>query len=88
MEITLFRVPAGLGTPAGEGGIQEGVNPFHGGLQTDCGPVGHMQLYHNAAALNQVQLLSQNLLITVCTVRLAKPGHQETFLVVETPKVR
>ena len=42
-----------------------------------------MQLHHDGSSLNQVQLLPQNLLITVCTVRLAKPGHQETFLVVE-----
>ena len=65
VEVAGFRFPTGLAAPAGKGGVQEGVDPVHGGLEAQRVPVRQIQLNDHIAALNQVQLLASNLVVAI-----------------------
>ena len=87
VEVAAFRIPAGLAAPGIEGVIQEGIDVCHGGLETDAAAVGHVQLHHHIAALNDVEPLALDVTEAVSIAFLAEGGQDETVRVIEMPKV-
>ena len=81
MEIAVFRIPAGLAAPAAKGGVQEGIGTVDDGLYADSAAVSHVQLHYNVAALNQIQLLSYDVLIEISDILLSEALQQQGLFV-------
>ena len=83
MEVTALGIPAGLQTPCGKGGIQEGIDTIKSGLNTDGTAVSHVQLHDDVAALDQIQLLSYDITVAVGQILLTETLQQKAFSIVK-----
>ena len=88
MEITLVLCKALLTAPAGKRGVQEGVHPVHGGLERNGFAAAHLQLHHNVAAGDQVQLLPLNVAVTVGVAFLTQGGDKKAVLSVKNAEAQ
>ena len=74
MEIAGLGIDAFLLAPARKGPVQELVRSLQMQLHLQRFSVDHMQLHHDIAALNDVQLLTADLAVAVLGSRVRKPA--------------
>ena len=83
MEITVLRIPSGLQAPAGKGSIQEGIDTVKRRLDADSAAVLHVQFHNDVAALDQIELLTDDVFVIMGNILFTEPLQKKTLAVVK-----